>query len=255
MILNPDDVPDLDAPPPLSPPRFSLRTLLLVMALFGAVLAATLAMGPLPTAMLVLLALAIAAHVAGNALGTQLRDHRRSQPAPVRDPAPAPRMETTNLSTHQGLGWPLVAAIGSGALAGVGMGILVFGWLTQEATREDLLLGSLTFGALGAMAGFLSGSFLQVLFRAWHQANEEGSSRNSHAGDSQSEARDGALAASGNASLDTPLEKAPPSSATASIGSLADTGSGRGDSASGVDPAARDADSSNSCSPPHSSSR
>ena len=59
--------------PGLRPPRFGLKTLMWAIALFAALLTAYANFGSHVMAGLCLLALTILAHVAGNALGTQLR--------------------------------------------------------------------------------------------------------------------------------------------------------------------------------------
>lgn len=78
----------------LRPPQFSLRALLLGVAAVAALLGLMVAIGPAGSALcLLLLALAIA-HVAGNALGTLLRDgDGRSQPAQAPPPAAPPRCD------------------------------------------------------------------------------------------------------------------------------------------------------------------
>lgn len=176
--------------PPLPPPTFSTRSLLLAITFIAIVLAAWRAVGPAPTILFLLLAISVAAHVAANAIGTTLRNRADEQDSP-RDGwigqasqagdsletrrtshQPPPRVETTNLSQRQRLGWPSRLSILIGAaLGGVGGAVLLLSTDTDKATWPDTLLGSLAFAALGGMAGFVMGSFLQVVYRALRQAN------------------------------------------------------------------------------------
>ena len=70
----------------LKPPQFRLSTLLWGMAALSALFAAMTWVGPLAAFGLVLLALSIVAHVAGNALGTRLRENG-SRPLGFTSPA------------------------------------------------------------------------------------------------------------------------------------------------------------------------
>jgi hypothetical protein len=147
---------------------------MLAMLLFGLLLATAKTVGALPTMVLVIFALSIGAHVAANALGTRLRDHggQGADPGPMILPTPpSTPIATTNLSHHESLGWPLWFSIALGLIfGGVGGAILFTSTDAERATFSNTLLGSLAFAVIGGMVGFLGGSFIQVVYRAWHQA-------------------------------------------------------------------------------------
>src|SRR5690606_13140276 len=73
--VRPPVTPDTDTQHAgLPPPQFRLSTLMLSVTALCGVLAASLVLHPLTTFGLVLLSLAIVAHVAGTFYGTRLRD-------------------------------------------------------------------------------------------------------------------------------------------------------------------------------------
>ena len=64
-----------DRRPGLAPPQFSLRLLLLVVAVVGAVLTIGLQAGPVAALVAILAVLSVVAHMAGTAIGGQLRSN------------------------------------------------------------------------------------------------------------------------------------------------------------------------------------
>src|SRR5436309_15378284 len=99
----------------LRPPQFGLRTLLALVAACGALLALRQWLDPIAIAAIAFLALSIFCHVAGNCLGTRLREigdipdlttddsaTKRIQPRP-QDFAPV-----THLGRRHSLGWTIV---------------------------------------------------------------------------------------------------------------------------------------------------
>jgi hypothetical protein len=166
---------------PLGPPQYGLRTLLIVVSAAAVLLGLWQWLSPVTFAGVVLLILSVLAHVAGNAIGSRLRDGglpAMTAPDPER---PAPTLlddhhfaPATKLSERHPLGWvPLVsAAIGFviGAAGGaIGAAILLaknFDWFA-------VILGAFAFGALGAFGGFLVVGFCKALGEAWHEAARE----------------------------------------------------------------------------------
>ncbi len=65
--------------PALRPPRFTLRTLWIVITALCCLFAVMASLSALWSAMLLLFLCLIAAHVLGNSLGTKLRDHTNRQ--------------------------------------------------------------------------------------------------------------------------------------------------------------------------------
>jgi len=165
-------------------PRFHLRTLLMLVALLCVTLAISRNVSPMAVAVAILFILAIAAHVAGNVLGSHLRDEataknlaespRRRFRVSVADCAP-----TTRLSHRTPLGSTVVVLTLMGAMAG---GYGGCEWLSQSIPHEDLTIANLSLGAssfvvLGGFFGFWIGSFLRVFLVATFQAQRESGQR------------------------------------------------------------------------------
>jgi hypothetical protein len=131
---------------------------------------------PIWVAALVLLALSIFAHVAGNAIGTRLREIGSRKDNRAYELMPSARAEprfapTTRLGQRQRLGWPIVIATFRGiSLGGIGGGL----WTILTASREMPIaaigLGVVAFAALGGILAFATVGFTQVLLGAIWQA-------------------------------------------------------------------------------------
>lgn len=169
----------------LRPPTFRLSSLLAAISIICTGLALLRLLDPIWAGMFLLFLLIIFAHVAGNALGTQLRDNARlSKPLhedrkdaaprrmrPTDEPLFAP---STRLSLHARLGlWTLIPTA-IGALAGaIGGGWLLWWSLQGTASLGSMALGVVSCGALGGLWGFWMSSLLGVLGAAvWHAHRE-----------------------------------------------------------------------------------
>ena len=136
--------------------------------------------GPMAAWGLALLVLAVFAHVAGNSLGTKLRDNgdqtatdnRKSGKAflgrKIRRNEFAP---TTNLSQRSSLGITTIITTGTGAILGVILG----GGFLALANLERLNWASLTVagvasGVIGGLFGFLISGLVHVTLVAYFQA-------------------------------------------------------------------------------------
>jgi len=166
----------------LPPPQFGLRTLLLVVTGCAVLAALTQWVTPVVIACLIFLVLAIIAHVAGNAIGTRLRDLgdqpgedaaippglARAKPK-ADDFAPA-----TRLGQRQGLGWPILIATVTGTVAGALGGVA---WTLVSSPGPvgplNLGVGAVAFAVLGGIAAFASFGFIQVGLGALRQALAE----------------------------------------------------------------------------------
>ena len=162
----------------LRPPQFGLRSLLLAVTACAVLAAASRWVSPIAIAALVFLLLSIVAHVAGNAIGTRLRelgsrpgddempsDAKRRRPR-AGDFAPAPR-----LGERRGLGWPILIAALGGAFAG-GLGGAVWTLLASRGPVGllNIAVGAVAFAVLGGIASFGAFGFIQVGIGAIRQA-------------------------------------------------------------------------------------
>ena len=163
-----------DRRPTLSPPQFGLRTLLLGVSLCAVIFASFQWLSPLAIVGLIFLVICIAAHVAGNAIGTRLRENG-SRPLPPHDQPPhsarfravstSEFAEATQLSRNSSLGWPQLIATAAGLLAGGIGGGLGTVLLSRKYDETTIAIGCIAFGVLGGMAAFIGYSFVQV---AWN---------------------------------------------------------------------------------------
>ena len=167
--------PQAPSPPPLRPAQFGLTSLLLAMAAISALLAVMNSVGGV-WSLIILLSLAlVGAHVAGNALGTTLRDQAspeapRHIDAPAMGAAAAARQLAASgqLLTHRRPGAVTRAAAAASALLGGGLGVLAA--LHLELPLPGLVLISASLAVVGAWFGFLGSCFLVVARQAMHEA-------------------------------------------------------------------------------------
>src|SRR5438309_2346091 len=131
-------LPD-DFRPGLGRPQFGLRALLCFVAVVCALLAISKMIGGYSTLVLAFVLLTIAAHVAGTAIGTSLRDNdhrqRRRVPAPlegVEQLSATHFAPPTKLGQSQALGLTVIACVVIGVLAGGAIG----GWLLGLALED-----------------------------------------------------------------------------------------------------------------------
>lgn len=161
-----------DPLPPGLRPQFRLFTLFLIITLLALVLAAFQYLGPMGTFVLILAILVIIAHVAGNAIGTALRDNVRPKLQPRDSASPAPPVEkpfapVTKLSETRALGRPIYIIAALSAPVWGGLGITLAKILsTKPISLPNSIAGALVLAALGAFWTFVIGSFLQVGFGA-----------------------------------------------------------------------------------------
>ena len=166
----------------LRPPQFGLRTLLLLVAACCALLALTQWLDPIVVAAIAFLGLSIFCHVAGNAIGTRLREIGTQAKSDPDEPKPArksPRQEdfvpATRLGQRQGLGWTIIVATSIGIAAGaIGGGLWTFIGSQGQIGMVNIAVGVIAFAFLGGLAAFAVIGFAQVLGGAIWQALKQG---------------------------------------------------------------------------------
>jgi hypothetical protein len=135
---------------------------------------------PLALVGLVFLILTIIAHVAGNAIGTRLRElgskpDDEEKGAALRGfrrrPRAADFAPATRLGERRGLGWPILIATLGGVFAG-GLGGAAWTLLASRGPVGPLniAVGAVAFAVLGGIASFAAFGFVQVGISAIRQA-------------------------------------------------------------------------------------
>lgn len=165
--------PDDGQRPGLRAPQFGMTTLLSVMAGLCVVFAVWAAGGAVLAFVVVLLLLAVFAHVAGNAVGTKLKENgghrprkKNAQPRAVElsgeHYAPA-----TKLGEKSSLGLTIFVMTVVGFLIGAvgGGGLLTYlNW--EKVIWPSIALAAIACGVLGGLAGFMTSSFIHVMIGA-----------------------------------------------------------------------------------------
>ena len=172
-----------DRRPGLQPPQFGLGTLMTVISLLGLLFAVFHYVGLLGSVIVFFFILCVIAHVAGNAIGMQLR-HLGSQPPPgSKTPAgtrhffgvsPGDFAPVTRLRERYSLGRRNMAITLLGALGGGVLGGFALLWLGDF--KSTWIVGVLGFSASAVLSGiwtFAASSFLHVMLGAWFHAAKD----------------------------------------------------------------------------------
>lgn len=169
----------------LRPPQFTLRTLLLLITLLAVFFSLVNLVHPLLMTGLGLLAILIAAHVAGNVIGSRLRE-LGDQPMTEDGRAIPPRRfhgeidrssfaPPSDLAKKISLGLPVLIVTATGVLVG-GIAGGMWGYLAAGISGWlNIGVGFVAFGFLGGFVSFAIYSFTQVLLTAWLQASRPAS--------------------------------------------------------------------------------
>jgi hypothetical protein len=165
---------------PLKLPQFGLRTMFLVVAILGLLFALMALIGPLASVALVLLLALVGLHVAGNIVGTTLRNNAPvaqgrliDLPPVVLEPVLLERdLPPPRLSERTGLGRFNRLCAGLGAVAGSAIGSSILEYSGDVSVR-GMVVGFISSGVLGAIFGLLFGCFLGMSLSAWWQASSE----------------------------------------------------------------------------------
>jgi len=167
------------APAPLGPPQFGLRALLLGVTCVAVLLALSQWFSPITIAALAFVLLSIAAHIAGNVIGTRLRTGRNAakgtsfdQPSIANDTLAEHHFAPVSKLGHQhSLGWlPLLSAVGGFILGAVIGGVWTAVLLSPKLDAFTISIAAFAFGALGGFGGFLIVGFIKAGWDAWQEA-------------------------------------------------------------------------------------
>jgi hypothetical protein len=160
-----------------------LRALLLVVTACAVLAALSQWVTPVVIACVIFLVLCVIAHVAGNVIGTRLRELGSHSPASdvgrsgeltrakpnSADFAPPPR-----LGERQALGWPIFFATLAGIFSGAVGGVV---WTLVSSRGPvgalNLGVGGLAFAVLGGIMSFAAFGFVQVGLSALRQASAD----------------------------------------------------------------------------------
>jgi hypothetical protein len=163
-------------------PQFTLRTLFLAITCLGVAFALLETIGMAASCALLVGGSLIGLHVAGNVLGTTLRDNAPIAPeqkpdAPLNHISPETfnqldRRSVSSLYRRARLGPSIYLATAAGAIAGGIVGDLFLMNFAHTSIR-GLILGAASSGVLGGFFGFLYGCFLRAWLGAWWQASSE----------------------------------------------------------------------------------
>jgi hypothetical protein len=186
-LVSERQVPKDDDEQLLRPPQFTLRTLVVAVSLVAVLCSLVQWVSPAGLLALVLLVAVLVCHVAGNAIGTRLRqlgmERARQQlpdvqlsslsalPSPFPSAADAPPATPNYLSQRRSLGWPSMVAGGAGlVLGGVGGALGALGSHSGARLPEVIVVGAIAFSVLGGLAAFAVAALVQVGLAAVRQA-------------------------------------------------------------------------------------
>jgi ABC-type antimicrobial peptide transport system permease subunit len=163
----------------IGPPRFSLRTLLLIVTVAGCLFGVMSVLGTLWSMGMLMILCLIFAHVAGNSLGTTLRDQATRHAAEERrerlltNPIVAARHEApapSQLTKSSRLNRVTLVMTAGGAIAGGALGGTLSADLYPEAGIAALVLGVVSAAVLGGFVGFTVSAFVSVARAALGEA-------------------------------------------------------------------------------------
>jgi hypothetical protein len=164
-------------------PQFTLRTMFLAMTCLGVLFAVLGTIGLAASLALLLILALVGLHVAGNVLGTKLRDetsHAQIQNANILGTYSSAQSavhvdcphSVSGLYQRTRLGWIIYVATVVGAMAGGLLGISLLINFAGTPIR-GVIVGAVSSGVLGAFFGFMFGGFLKIWLSAWWQASSE----------------------------------------------------------------------------------
>jgi hypothetical protein len=171
-----------DRRPGLTPPQFSLRTLLVLMTVAGGLLALAERLGPIGVFVCLIAILSVFAHMASTSIGGQLRRNGATAGDPdaavVLQPTSAQESDfapATRLSQHVPLNRkPIYFGVLAGALIGATLGGTVLTLVMwHDFSLVNVLFGICCSAFLGSFFGFWISSLFQVARAAWTEAQKD----------------------------------------------------------------------------------
>jgi hypothetical protein len=116
-------------------------------------------------------AASVAAHVAGNALGTRLREaaDQRLERFPGRPAAIIPRPAPTSLEQRTSLGRLVPVSVGIGSVCGGLAGSYAL-FVAAGASVAGAVLGGISSAVIGGLGGFLLASFVEIIRTSLREA-------------------------------------------------------------------------------------
>jgi hypothetical protein len=169
--------------PALPAPQYGLRTLFWGVTALCVLFTTMTLLGAMWSSLLAIMLLLVGGHVAGNAIGTSLRDHSpgSGQPRePVARAAPVAREPSppTRLQQRQQAGWlMLLVAATCAMIGGVAGSCLVALHYGEAISAVSFAFGTLAAAVLGGMVGFIGCSFVGIAMRTWREAVREHDAR------------------------------------------------------------------------------
>jgi hypothetical protein len=168
----------------LKPPQFRLSSMLIGVALICVLLVVMVSIGMFWAMGLLMLILLIVAHVVGNSLGTQLRDHGSRLTKDEENPNRLSRVGSSatawqrpsagRMQEKQPIGWLLIALSVVGAIAsGVVGGLSISSLYWDKIGAGAIAIATLASGIIGGMAVFLTGNFIDMVQRVLREATAE----------------------------------------------------------------------------------
>ncbi len=154
-------------------PRFSLRTVFMVMAALCGLLALATAVDAAWVVLFLWVSLMVTAHITGNLSGSSsLRGDSSMDEGPPYISPTVVAAPSTRLREKAQFGRNMVVFTATSAAGGciLGLAYLIFG-LKQRPPVLGLLIGGLSAAVIAGLLGFLAGSFVNVFRHAFRQAS------------------------------------------------------------------------------------
>lgn len=170
LLKSPMNPPTDDFRVGLRPPQFNLRFLLIAVTGCCVLFAAFRWLNPAAIVGVSVIIASIIAHVVGNALGMQLRDHgnqKLNEDLPPVSAVPTEFAPPSKLTRRESLGRIVyIAPVATSLALATAGGFWLRHVVGAKATWGNMAFGIAAFAVLGSILGFLLGCFVKVLIAA-----------------------------------------------------------------------------------------